>query len=74
MALSAAQKSNIENLKHLIETLQRDIEAYNRTIKANNARTGSKSTGDHAKIQKKYAQEKIKGYRAQIASIRKQGS
>lgn len=53
--------------------LQRDIEGYNRTIKANNSKSGNKSAGDHAKIQKKYAQEKIKTYRAQIAAYRKQG-
>lgn len=73
MALSAATKANIENLKKIIETLQRDIEGYNRTIKANNARTGSKSAGDHAKTMKKLAQEKIKGYRARIADVRKNG-
>ncbi len=53
--------------------LQRDIEGYNRTIKANNSKSGNKSAGDHAKIQKKYAQEKIKTYRARIAAYRKQG-
>lgn len=73
MALSASTKANIENLKGIILGLQRDIENYNRTIKANNSKTGSKSAGEHAKIQKKYAQEKIKGYRAQIAAYRKQG-
>lgn len=73
MALSATTKANIENIKRNIEMLQRDIEGYNRIIKANNSKSGNKSSGDHAKILKKYAQEKIKIYRARIADYRKHG-
>lgn len=73
MALSEATKRNIENLKGIIETLKGDIERYNRTIASNNSRQGSKSAGDHAKLMKKLAQEKIKGHRQQIANYRKNG-
>lgn len=71
MALSEAAKRNIENLKNCIESAKRDIEWCNDTIKNNNSRTGSKSAGDHAKIIKKEKQIRIKAWREQIASIRK---
>lgn len=73
MALSDAAKANIASLKSCIEAAQRDIERCNETIKNNNARTGSKSAGEAAKVTKKQKQERIKQWRAQIASIRKNG-
>lgn len=71
MALSEAAKSRIESLKKCIESAQRDIERCNITIKNNNARTGSKYTGDAAKVIKKEKQIRIKAWREQIATIRK---
>lgn len=71
MALSATAKANIANLKICIESAKREIESCNATIKNNNARKGSKSAGDYAKVVKKSKQEKIKEWRAQIARIRK---
>lgn len=73
MALSDSAKASIAHLKNCIESAQREIERCNITIKNNNARTGNKSAGEAAKITKKQKQERIKDWREQIASIRKNG-
>lgn len=63
-------KSNIANLQSCIEAAKRDIERCNETIKNNK---GNKSAVEGAKATKKAKQERIKAWKEQIASMRKNG-